>query len=124
MVRGIVALLRWMLCGTSEGTINSDDDDVVQVAAALADACHAGGLSDGYYRNADDALRRLVSDRDDAIARAKRPCPGCGETYERKAVLDAAMAWCAERLSVRDDTDLMRACRDLREHEAAVVSQS
>ena len=41
-------------------TINHGDPDVTQVAAALADACHAGGLSDGYYRAADDALRRLA----------------------------------------------------------------
>ncbi len=41
------------------GTINSDDPDVTQVAAALADAAHAGGLSDAYYRKADDALARL-----------------------------------------------------------------
>ena len=41
-------------------TINSNNQDVQQVAAALADACHAGGLSDGYYRTADDALARLA----------------------------------------------------------------
>lgn len=40
-------------------TINSGDADVEQVAAALADAALAGGLSDAYFRKADDALRRL-----------------------------------------------------------------
>lgn len=42
-------------------TINHDNEDVVQVAAALADAAHAGGLSDAYYRKADDALARLAA---------------------------------------------------------------
>lgn len=41
-------------------TINHDNPDVTQVAAALADACHAGGLSRAYYRKADDALARLA----------------------------------------------------------------
>jgi hypothetical protein len=41
-------------------TINHHNPDVTQVAAALADACHAGGLSDAYYRKADDALARLA----------------------------------------------------------------
>ena len=52
------------------GTINSNNPDVGQVAAALADACHAGGLSDEYYRKADDALARLA-------ARLDRHGPGC-----------------------------------------------
>lgn len=46
--------------GLKYGTVNSDDDDVGQVAAALADACLAGGLSDGYYRVADEALKRIA----------------------------------------------------------------
>lgn len=41
-------------------TINHHNPDVTQVAATLADACHAGGLSDAYYRKADDALARLA----------------------------------------------------------------
>lgn len=47
------------------GTINSDNPDVAQVAAGLADACHAGGLSKQYYRTADDALMRIAWDLDD-----------------------------------------------------------
>ncbi|HHH29067.1 MAG TPA: hypothetical protein ENK57_12085 [Polyangiaceae bacterium] len=43
------------------GTINHPDPDVQQVAAALADAAHAGCLSNGYYRRADDALERLAA---------------------------------------------------------------
>jgi hypothetical protein len=42
-------------------TVNSDDPDVSQVAAALADAALGGGLSSAYYRAADDALKRLMS---------------------------------------------------------------
>jgi hypothetical protein len=41
-------------------TINSADPDVANVAAALADAACAGGLSGNYYRAADYALRRLA----------------------------------------------------------------
>jgi hypothetical protein len=41
--------------------LNSNDEDASQVAAALADAAHAGGLSDPYYRKADRALRRLFA---------------------------------------------------------------
>jgi hypothetical protein len=33
--------------------LNSDDADVSKVAAALADAAHAGGLSEGYLRGED-----------------------------------------------------------------------
>lgn len=47
-----------MSCET--GTVNCGDRDVEQVAAALADACHAGGLADTYYRCADDALERIA----------------------------------------------------------------
>ena len=48
-------------------TINHKDPDVTQVAAALADACHSGGLSDGYYREADDALQRLADKQANAV---------------------------------------------------------
>lgn len=47
--------------------INSNDPDVSQVAAALADAVHAGGLSEGYYRTANDALARLRTRHAEAI---------------------------------------------------------
>ena len=42
-------------------TINHPDPDVQKVAAALADAAHAGGLSDGYHRSADEALARVAA---------------------------------------------------------------
>jgi hypothetical protein len=38
------------------------DINVDEVAAALADAAHAGGLSEGYYRTAADALARVAAD--------------------------------------------------------------
>ena len=43
------------------GTINHPDLDVTQVSAALADRAFGGGLSDAYYRQADDALARLAA---------------------------------------------------------------
>lgn len=44
------------------GTVNSERRDVAKVGAALADACHAGGLSSGYYRAAEEALARIDAD--------------------------------------------------------------
>ena len=71
--------------------LSSDDDDAGQVAAALADAAHAGGLSDAYYRKADDALRRLYARlveaershrkvTEDALASFDRAWPKAGQS--------------------------------------------
>lgn len=68
-----------------KATINMNDADVAQVAAALADARHAGGLSGDYYRKADDALKRLAGrvlpragDPDAANRDEKGRCVECG----------------------------------------------
>lgn len=52
-------------------TINSDDSDVASVAAALADARYAGGLSKRYYLAADGALERLAA----RLVAAQPPSP-------------------------------------------------
>ena len=49
-------------------TINHPNPLVQAVAAALADAAHAGGLSDAYYRSADDALKALAAELDETVA--------------------------------------------------------
>lgn len=46
----------------NQSTVNSYHPEVASVGAALADAAHAGGLADAYYRSADDALQRLADE--------------------------------------------------------------
>jgi hypothetical protein len=46
--------------GIAVSTLNHHNPDVARVAAALADARLAGGLSPAYYRRTDDALARIA----------------------------------------------------------------
>jgi hypothetical protein len=82
-------------------TINSDNENIAQVAAALADAVHAGGLSADYYRSADDALKRLASDVR-LMGGGSVPAP---DERVRELVEDAFGAWydaaCSENYGTR-----------------------
>jgi len=92
---------------------DSRNPDVAQVSAALADAAHAGGLSDGYYRKANDALdglELLVKRQDKRIAQLD------DELLRMKAMRNemTERAMSAEK-SLRDSPNLADRCNEMTE---------
>lgn len=76
------------------------------MAAALADAAHAGGLSGGYYRKADEALERLAA-RAERAERALEDADGwAAALWEAAEAVRALTEEIAEDDKDRDPTDI------------------